>query len=366
MKISIIILCLSALLSSINIFGKNDTVSICTPKDLQCEYLFNPIGIDDVAPRLSWRLNDSRQGAFQSAYNIVVGTDSLAVLQGVGNMWNTAMVSDSSMLATYLGKELQPYAKYFWAVQLWDKDGVKGSLSQVASFETGLMRQENWQGKWICDVEDIKLKPAPYFRKEFSASKEIVGARAYITAAGLFELFINGKRVGDQVLDPAYTHFDKRNLYITHDVTHLVKESNAIGVLLGNGWYNHQSTAVWDFHKAPWRARPRFCMDLRITYADGSTETISTDESWKTSLCPVVFNSIYTAEHYDARREQSGWNKSGFDDSKWKNSHVVNLPSQNITAQLMHPIRHIDELKPVSIRRVSTQKYIFDLGRGDS
>ena len=228
MKISIILLYLSALLSSINILGTNETVSICTPKDLQCEYLFNPIGIDDVAPRLSWRLNDSRQGAFQSAYNIVVGTDSLAVLQGVGNMWNTAMVSDSSMLATYLGKELQPYAKYFWAVQLWDKDGVKGSLSQVASFETGLMRQENWQGKWICDVEDIKLKPAPYFRKEFSASKEIVGARAYITAAGLFELFINGKRVGDQVLDPAYTRFDKRNLYITHDVTHLVKESNAI------------------------------------------------------------------------------------------------------------------------------------------
>ena len=328
-----------------------------------CEYLTNPIGMDTPNPRLKWNLNDTRQGAFQSAYEIFVGTDSLAVSQGSGNMWQPGQVYSDKMLIIYEGEDLQPFTKYFWAVRFWDKDSVSTSLSETASFETGMMHMANWQGKWITDTKDTKLKPAPYFRNEFSANKEIKEARAYITAAGLFELFINGQRVGDHILDPAYTRFDKRNLYVTHDVTHLITKNNAIGVLLGNGWYNHQSTAVWDFHKALWRARPRFCMNIRITYTDGSTETIASDDSWKTALSPVVLNSIYTAEHYDARLEQSGWNKIGFDDSHWKNSKEVEAPSQNIAAQLMHPIRHIEEITPVSMHKVNSNQYIFDLGR---
>src|SRR5690606_34888258 len=134
-------------------------------------------------------------------------------------------------------------------------------------------------------------------------------------------------------------------------------------VLLGNGWYNHQSTAVWYFHEAPWRARPKFCLDLRITFEDGSTEVISSDKSWKTNTGPLIFNSIYTAEHYDANLAIPGWDKAGFDDSEWKTVVFSPTPSQNIVSQSMHPIRHVEEIPAQTMRKIDNQTYIFDLGR---
>ncbi|RZL41695.1 MAG: alpha-rhamnosidase, partial [Pedobacter sp.] len=214
---------------------------------------------------------------------------------------------------------------------------------------------------------NINLKPAPYFRKQFEAKKKIKSARAYITAGGLYELSLNGDRVGNHRMDPTYTRFDRRNLYVTYDVTrHLQNGKNAIGVTLGNGWYNHQSTAVWDFEKAPWRNRPTFCMDLRITYIDGTVEVIKSGKDWKTDLSPIIFNSIYTAEHYDARLEQSGWNTTNFDDSKWKRVIYRSAPSQNVVAQALHPVRNVEEIKAKSIRKFNDTTYLFDLGRNIS
>ncbi|MGZ8540258.1 MAG: family 78 glycoside hydrolase catalytic domain, partial [Chitinophagaceae bacterium] len=156
-------------------------------------------------------------------------------------------------------------------------------------------------------------------------------------------------------------------LYVTHDITEQMQNgNNAIGVLLGNGWYNHQSTAVWYFHEAPWRARPAFCMDIRIEYEDGSVETIITDRNWKTSLAPVIFNSIYTAEHYDSRLEQPGWNTIAFNDSAWKNVLYRAAPSQNITAQVLHPIRNVEKIPAQSITRLDDTTYVFNLGRNIS
>ncbi|MCP3930147.1 MAG: family 78 glycoside hydrolase catalytic domain [Bacteroidetes bacterium] len=358
MKFLIVIIALFPLLA----FGNINTED-CIPIDLKCEYLIEPIGIDSPQPRLRWKLEDQRNGALQTAYEIIVGTNAADVINGTGNMWQTGKVADEVMLVTYAGKALQAFTKYYWTVKIWDKDKSASAFSKVASFETGMMGMHNWQGSWITDTRDVDLKPAPYFRKEFEAGKKVKKARAYIAAAGLFELYVNGKRVGDHQLDPTYTRFDRRNLYVTHDVTDLLQESNVIGVLLGNGWYNHQSTAVWFFDKAPWRARPKFCLDLRISYEDGTTEVISSERNWKTSTAALVFNSIYTAEHYDARLEQPGWDKPNFDDSKWKNSINTSAPSNNIVAQALHPIRHVEEIKPVSMQKVNNQKYIFDLGR---
>ena len=161
-----------------------------------------------------------------------------------------------------------------------------------------------------------------------------------------------------------YTRFDRRTLYVAYDITKSIQEGkNALGVLLGNGWYNHQSTAVWYFDQAPWRARPRFCMDIRISYTDGSHETISSDTDWKTSLSSIVFNSIYTGEHIDARALQPGWNIPGFDDSKWKNAIPVNAPSVNIVAQELHPIRDVEIVQASKMTRLSDRHYLFDLGR---
>ncbi|HMG89273.1 MAG TPA: family 78 glycoside hydrolase catalytic domain, partial [Chryseolinea sp.] len=234
-------------------------------------------------------------------------------------------------------------------------------------FETAMMSMSDWQGSWVTDSNDIHLKPAPYFRKTFVLSKRVKSARLYIATAGLSEVFSNGQRIGDHRLDPTYTRFDKRNLYVTHNITSLLKDSlNVIGVLLGNGWYNHQSTAVWDFHKAKWRSRPRFRLNLRIVYEDNSVETVVSDETWKTSLSPIIFNSIYTAEHHDARLEQNGWNTSTFDDNSWRDAIKVSEPSSRLVAQVLHPIRNVEEVKTRTFRKVSSQKYIYDLGRNIS
>jgi alpha-L-rhamnosidase len=341
--------------------------AISQPQQLQCEHLVNPIGIDEAKPRLGWKLNDQRQGAMQSAYHIIVGNDSLQVARGTGNMWQTGQVRSDVNLIVYEGKSLEPFTRYFWKVELWDKNGSKYEGSPVNFFETGMMNASNWRGDWIGDSRDIDLKPAPYFRKEFRPTKRVVSARAYVAAAGLFELFINGQRIGDHQLDPTYTRFDRRILYVTHDVTGNIQSGeNAIGVILGNGWYNHQSTAVWYFHEAPWRARPAFCLDLHLKYDDGSFEVVSTDKSWKTSLGPIIFNSIFTAEHYDARLEQRGWSLSGFDDSSWKNSMVRPAPTSNIVAQAMQPVRHTVEILPKSIRKIDDRTWVYDIGRNIS
>lgn len=339
----------------------------CIPENLECEYLQNPIGIDVSSPRLRWQLNDSRQGALQKAYEIIVGTDSAVVASGKGDMWMEDHTQSDAQLVTYSGKSLQPFTRYYWTVKVWDKDGKPTAFAPVAYFETGMMQMSNWKGSWISDSEDVNLKPAPYFRKVFKPSGKVKSARAYIAVAGLYELSINGQRIGDHRLDPMYTRFDKRTMYVTYDVTSQVSaDSVAIGVLLGNGWYNHQSTAVWDFHNAHWRARPRFCLDLRITYQDGREETISSGADWKTSLSPIIFNSIYTAEHQDNRLEQPGWNMPGFDDSKWVNSIAANAPSENVVAQDMVPIRGKEEINPVDVKKINDSKYIFNLGRNIS
>lgn len=334
---------------------------------LKTEYLINPIGLDNPNPRFTWQMADTRTGAKQTAFRLMLGTDSLALAQGKVNTWTTGWLQTNAQLKSYSGPQLKPFTKYYWRVDIADQHQKKSGAAKIASFEMGMMNPKNWQGAWIADNEQIKLKPAPYFRKVFETKKQIRSARAYIVAAGLYELSLNGEKVGNHRLDPMYTRFDRRNLYVTYDVTPQLRQGkNAIGVLLGNGWYNHQSTAVWYFDRAPWRNRPTFCLDLRITYTDGSVETIKSGKDWKTDLSPIIFNSIYTAEHYDSRLEQAGWNTVGFDDNKWKNVIFRSAPSSQIVAQAMHPVRNVEEIKAISLKKLDDTTYVFDLGRNIS
>jgi alpha-L-rhamnosidase len=347
-----------------NLLGAGvNKVSAVEPVLLKCEHMIRPIGIDTPTPRFTWMMKDDRIGAVQTSYRISVATDSLNLLSGKQILWTSGKLASGLNLTHYKGYSLQPFTRYFWKLEIWDKDQKPGKPA-VSSFETGMMGMENWKGTWISDRNDINTLPAAYFRKGFATGKKVKSARAYIVAAGLYELYLNGKKVGDHRLDPMYTRFDRRNLYVTYDVTdQLIAGKNAVGVLLGNGWYNHQSIAVWNFDKAPWRARPAFCMDLRINYMDGSTEIISSGNDWKTSLSPIVSNSIYTAEHYDARLEQDGWNTADFDDAKWRGVTLRATPSKNITAQVMHPIRNVEEIAVKSMRKIDDTTYLFDLGR---
>lgn len=330
---------------------------------LQCEHLSSPLGIDNPHPRFTWQIDDSRQGAKQMGYQISVGTDSALVAKGNGDDWTVRKANSANNLVVYNGKTLRPFTKYYWGVTVWDKNG-KPCKSVTSSFETGMISTANWQGTWISDGETIKAKAAPYFRKAFETSKRIASARAYISAVGLYELYINGQKIGDHRLDPMYTRFDRRTLYVTYDVTqNLQTGKNAIGVLLGNGWYNFQSIGVWDFERAPWRNRPTFCLDLRITYSDGSTQVITSGKDWKTSLSPVIYNSIYTGEHYDARLEQPGWDRPDFADSKWHNVIIRQAPAQKIVAQAMQPIRNVEKIAPVTLKKLNDTAYIFNIGR---
>ena len=329
---------------------------------LHTEHLINPIGIDEIHPRLNWMLKDSQQGAKQSAYQLIIGTDSSALKGGEGNSWSTTKINSAAMLVTYQGKPLNPFTKYFWQVKLWNQKG-KQLTSAISSFETGMMGQR-WRGAWISDRKGIDARPAPYFRNTFSAKKAIKSARAYIAVAGLYELYLNGKKVGNHRLDPMYTRFDRRNLYVSYDVTaNLQAGENAIGVLLGNGWYNHQALAVWNFDRAPWRQRPTFCLDLRITYVDGTTEVVATDTKWKTKTGPIISNNIYTGEHYDSRLEIPGWNMPNFDDQKWDEVALRSAPSKQIVSQTLEPIRNVEEIQAKSIKKINDTVYLVDIGR---
>ncbi|WP_240768734.1 alpha-L-rhamnosidase [Olivibacter sp. XZL3] len=347
--------------STFNLYGRADHHRVI---DLQCEHLINPLGLDEHHPRLSWRMESDAKGAAQSAYKLMVATDSLKLVSNDELLWDSGKRQSPQQLVVYDGPELQPFTKYYWKVIVWDEGGEPSSPSGVSHFETGMMGIANWQGTWISDGATMHELPAGYFRKSFDLGKQIASARVYIAAAGLYELHLNGRRVGDHRLDPMYTRFDRRNLYVTYDVTALLQQGdNALGVILGNGWYNHQPLAVWNFDRAPWRARPSFCLDLRITYSDGSTETIRSDGSWRTNTGPVIRNNIYTAEHYDSRITIGDWDMPGFIDTTWKGVALRAAPSNHIVSQQLHPIRNVREIVAQSIRKVNDSVYVFDMGQ---
>ena len=328
---------------------------------LKTEHLTNPLGIDNPAPRFSWYMEDSRTGAAQTAYRVTVATDSLSFDSTV--IWDSGRIPAGDIMATYAGPKLDPRTRYWWRVKCEDMDG-KEVQSETAFFETGLMGQHNWRGNWISDKQGTDFKPAPRFREEFKTHGGIKQARAYIAAAGLYTLYINGQKAGDRILDPAFTRFDRRILYTTYDITALLKEgSNAAGVELGNGWYNHQAVTTWHFDKAPWRARPAFCMDIRITYEDGTEQIVSTGPRWQTSSDgPLVYNNIYTGEHYDARREQKGWAEPGYNDKDWVGATLRSCPAALISSQQMVPIRESREIEAAAITKINNNRIIYDFG----
>lgn len=335
-------------------------VSAAEVKGLRTEHLEKPLGVDNPNPRFSWYLEDSRQGAFQSSFQVLVASDSLKFNENL--CWDSGIREGKAVLCTYAGSPLQPFTVYWWKVICTDDRGVK-TCSEITSFETGVLLERNWRGNWISDSNDKYFHPAPRFRKEFQARGQIVKARAYVSVAGLYSMQINGKKVGDRVLDPAFTRYDRRGLYTTYDITSLLMTgSNAIGVTLGNGWYNHQPITTWHFERAPWRARPAFCMDIRIEYADGSEEIICTDNSWKTDCSgPYTYNNVYTGERIDARKADM-WTSAGYDDSQWTDVVLRQCPSAKISSQTMTPIRESAEMDAVKVIQLRPNKWIFDFG----
>jgi alpha-L-rhamnosidase len=332
---------------------------------LRCEYLENPLGIDTLKPRLSWIVESRQRAQRQVACQILVASTEAKLKANAGDIWDSGQVpSDQTVLVPYAGRPLASYQRCFWKVRVWDKNNQASEYSEPAYWEMGLLTPQDWPGQWIGLNTDTNSAPAPMLRRTFSLGRRIRQARVYVCGLGYYELHINGQKIGDHCLDPAYTRYDKRALYVTYDVTSALRRGkNAIGVILGNGWYNVQTRAVWDFHKAPWRAAPKLYLQLRVEYTDGYTETLVTDRLWKAGTGPIVFDSIYGGETYDARLEKPGWDTPDFNDEGWAPAQEVDPPQGKLVAQMMPPIKADKIIKPAFISQPKSGVFVFDMGQ---
>lgn len=332
---------------------------------LRCEYLENPLGIDAHQPRLSWILESSERGQNQTAWQILVASDTYELKHNHGDLWDSGKVSsDQTTFVVYAGKPLVSREACFWKVRSWDKNGKVSPWSDIASWEMGLLAAADWRAQWIALTTDVNYQPAPILRREFTLDGKIKSARVYICGLGYDELRINGRKVGDHLLDPGYTRYDRRDLYVTYDVTPFLRHgANALGVILGNGWLDVQTRSVWGFEKAPWRLSPRLLLSLVVQYSNGRTMIIGSDGSWKASTGPTLFDSTYAGEDYDARLEKPGWDRPGYDDSAWQPAEEVDSPGGVLVAQMMPPIEAAQIIKPVKLTEPRPGVFIFDMGR---
>jgi alpha-L-rhamnosidase len=347
-------------------------ITIVNPRT---ELRTNPLGIDISNPRLSWELKSAGRGKFQSAYEILVSYNPNDLEKNKGTIWHTGKVSSgSSFSIVYRGKPLKSFTRYFWKVRIRDEKNFPSEWSGVSFFETAMMNDSGWQASWISDPNPLpvneedfyKENPAPLIRKEIEINKEVLSARLYISGLGYYEASLNGEKIGDAMLDPGWTQYAKEVLYSTYDVTNqLQKGKNAIGIILGNGWYNPLPLNIFGFNLRNTLTVGKPCVkaQLRIVFRDGSIKTFITDSTWKTCGGPILKNNVYLGEMYDARKEQENWDRPGFTDNQWKNCIIIPGPAGKLTAQAQPPIRVTRILKPKNIYELKPGTFIIDFGQ---
>ena len=331
---------------------------------LRTEYATNPIGIDDRAPRLSWMLHAERRGTRQSAYEIRVATDAAALTRAP--QWSSGKVtSGESVNLVYGGPALAPARRYHWQVRAWDDQGRASDWSAPAFWETGLMGADQWKAQWITPqlAEDTtRSNPSPLLRTEFALDGTIASARAYVTSLGLYEMEINGRRVGDHVLAPGWTSYDTRLQYQSYDVTDLLRRGpNAVGVTLGDGWY--RGRLAWETRRNTYGKHVALLAQIVVRYADGREQVIATNDQWKASTGPIVASDIYNGEAYDARLERAGWTLPGYDVTSWKDVRVSDHSKSILIAPAGPPIRRIEEITPLRILHTPAGETVFDMGQ---
>jgi len=347
--------------------------------NIKCEYLSDPLGIDVPAPRLSWEISGTVRDIQQSSYRLLVASSLKTLEADKGDLWDTGEVkSDQSLNIQYDGKPLESREACYWKLMVATNKG-KSLWSKPAKWSMGLLNKSDWKGHWIgCDKIFPGERPdsvysrlaARYFRKEFGIEKRITRATAYICGLGLYELYLNGKRMGDQILSPALSDYTKRAYYNTFDVTSWVsKGKNAVGIILGNGRFVSMrpgESGVWK-EGIPSIANygfPKVLFQLELELADGSQITISSDETWKfTADGPIRANNEFDGEEYDARKEFPGWNRPAFNDLDWWQAMEVKQPCDNLVAQMNPNIKIMETVKPLSIKQTDPGTYIVDMGQ---
>ncbi|MFC1805723.1 family 78 glycoside hydrolase catalytic domain [Planctomycetota bacterium] len=352
---------------------------------MMVEYAEAPLAIGTRVPRFSWEVPLTGRGRRQSAYQVLVATAAELLSPGRADMWDSGRVESSqSVNVPYAGAGLRSNRDYFWTVGLWDEAGNEVGFSTTGYFGTALLEQDDWAGRWIGlgdpdetfsdpdtfqqdrvapEVDAVEPDPrSPLLRKAFSLRRPVRRARAFVCGPGLSELRINGEKVGDDVLATPRTDFRKRALYSTYDVTpHLARGANAVGLILGNGWFNGQRK-YWGW-QMQWYGSPRATLQLEIELEDGSRERIVTDDSWKGDWSPITFSCIYDGEDYDARLEQPGWDLADFDDASWRRANVVAAPGGKLVPTTHEAEKVVETVQSVSLSEPEPGVHVFDLGR---
>ncbi|HEV8369436.1 MAG TPA: glycoside hydrolase family 78 protein [Pyrinomonadaceae bacterium] len=336
-----------------------DAVSIV---GLRTEYKDNPVGIDVRKPRLSWRLASDRRNVLQTAYQIQVASTEADLLAGRKLLWDsTKVASDESINRVYDGPALKSGQRYHWRVRVWDEQGVGSPWSQVAYWETGLLNASDWTADWI--EPELKLDLAtPMLRGTFKIDGSVRLARAYVTSLGLYELHLNGQRVGDEVFTPGWTSYNKRLQYQTYDVTSLLRKGdNVAGALLGNGWY--RGNIGFSGQKSFYGDRLALLLQLNIQFQDGHQQTVGTNVNWKATTGPILMSEIYNGETYDARLEKSGWDSANYDDKDWSGVKIVSHPKDRLISPAGPPVRRIEEITPIKILKTPAGETVADMGQ---
>lgn len=373
-----LVLCgtLSALADDLSVYG------------LVCEQLENPVGIDRRVPRFSWKLHSQKRGCLQKSYRILVASSRELLAKDEGDVWDSGKVrSGQSLLVAYAGDSLKPACTYYWKVRVSDRAGHRSAWSETQYFTTGLFGESDWQGTdWIAfQADGEKIVPSlpapedrrvldgrpvgryalPLLRKEFRLERgDVVQALAYVSGMGHFDFYLNGEKVGRHFLDPGWTKYDKEALYAAFDVTERLRRGdNAMGVMLGNGFYNIPNERYYKLTGS--FGAPKLRLKLWVRYADGSVQQVGTDGTWKASPGPITFSSIFAGEDYDATRAKIGWSDCGFDDKEWQPALAVSQ-SMGLKAQLGTHLAVRNVLPVVTRYKNSKGMWIYDLGQNFS
>ena len=355
--------------------------------NLRCESRVNPLGVEANVPRFSWQIGSSHRGVKQLTYHILVADKVEKLNSEIGNCWDSKVVSsDYSLQIAYAGKTLEAEKKYYWKVKISDNEGRESVWSNMASFQMGLLSEKDWgHASWIAMEnlpDSMKIVPGihgagdklgykgvirsvvPIFRKEFVVSKKIVNATLYITGLGQYEASVNGKKLGQNFLSPGWTDYNKTCLYNIYDVTaHLQQGNNAIGVIVGNGFYNINRERYRKLVIA--YGYPKMISKLKISYGDGTSSEVVSGTDWRCAPSPILYSSIYGGEDYDARFEQKGWDLPGFKDTKWVKASLSEIPKGRLKAETDYPVT-VNQIIQVKKLEKKDSRYLYDFGQNGS
>lgn len=336
--------------------------------DLKCEYAENPLGVDLRNPRLYWRMESGERGQEQTAWRVLVAYSQENLDEDRGDLWDSGKrESGQSIHVPYEGERVGSTEQVYWKVRVWDKDDEPSDWSDVATWTTGRFHDEQWKGKWIGAPARHE---STMLRREFPVKPDLKRAVLHVSGLGHYEAFINGERVGNDLLTPGWTNYNESTLYNTYDVTdHVRIGDNAIGLVLGNGMYHVERRNRFAKFEGSFGPK-RVIADIEFIYEDGSREIVGTDDRWKTHPGAITYSSIYGGEDYDAQRYQEGWDKPGFDDQDWAHAVAIIRPSKDTLRghrASAPPIRVIDVREPVEVRKLSGDgAWVYDFGQNTS